>query len=82
MPTRQKFFVVVQMEINIEDERKKLEEQIAYQKGFLLSIDKKLSNEKFVGSAPAAVVDLERRKKADAEEKIRILEESLRNLGN
>ncbi|HMU70671.1 MAG TPA: class I tRNA ligase family protein, partial [Chitinophagales bacterium] len=78
----QKFFVVVQMEINIEDERKKLEEQIAYQKGFLLSIDKKLSNEKFVGSAPAAVVDLERRKKADAEEKIRILEESLRNLGN
>lgn len=78
----QKFFVVVQMEINIEEERKKLEEQIAYQKGFLLSIDKKLSNEKFVGSAPAAVVDLERRKKADAEEKIRILEESLRNLGN
>jgi len=78
----QKFFVVVQMEINIEDERKKLEEQIAYQKGFLLSVDKKLSNEKFVGSAPAAVVDLERRKKADAEEKIRILEESLRNLGN
>lgn len=78
----QKFFVVVQMEINIEEERKKLEEQIAYQKGFLLSVDKKLSNEKFVGSAPAAVVDLERRKKADAEEKIRILEESLRNLGN
>jgi valyl-tRNA synthetase len=43
-------------------------------------VDKKLSNERFVGSAPAQVVDLERKKKADAESKIRMLEENLSRL--
>ena len=45
-------------------------------KGFILGIDKKLSNEKFVNNAPAQVIDLENKKKADAEAKIQALEES------
>ncbi|HRH55183.1 MAG TPA: hypothetical protein PLN38_17760, partial [Chitinophagales bacterium] len=61
-------------------EKKKLQEQIAYQQGFLLSVDKKLSNEKFVASAPAQVVEMEKKKRADAEEKIKMLEASLKNL--
>ena len=44
------------------------------------SVDKKLANEKFVASAPPAVIEMERRKKADAEAKIKALEESLSRL--
>lgn len=54
--------------------------EIEYHKGFLTSVEKKLSNERFVSGAPAAVVDLERKKKADAESKIRLLEENLKRL--
>lgn len=54
--------------------------EIDYQKGFLAAVDKKLSNERFVSGAPAEVVELERKKKADAESKIRLLEESLARL--
>ena len=49
--------------------------------GFLVSVDKKLSNERFVQNAKPEVVQNERNKKADAESKIKILEESLANLG-
>lgn len=76
----QQFFAKMHIDIDVEGERKKLQEQIDYQKGFLISVEKKLSNEKFVSSAPAQVVDVERKKKADAEEKIRMLEQSLANL--
>lgn len=57
-----------------------LKKDLEYQRGFLKSIDKKLSNERFVSSAPAQVVEMERKKKADAEDKIRALEESLGKL--
>lgn len=54
-------------------ERRKAEEEIAYLQGFLKSVDAKLSNEKFVANAKAEVIEKERQKKADAEEKIRKL---------
>lgn len=57
-----------------------LKKDLKYQQGFLVSIDKKLSNERFVNSAPPHVVEMERKKKADAEDKIRALEESLAKL--
>ena len=53
---------------------------LEYQKGFLASVDKKLSNEKFVSGAKPEIVEGERKKKADAEAKIKALEESLSRL--
>ena len=53
---------------------------IEYQKGFLIGIDKKLSNEKFVNGEPAQVIEIEKKKKADAESKIKTLEEALASL--
>ncbi|HRG28338.1 MAG TPA: valine--tRNA ligase [Chitinophagales bacterium] len=76
----QQCYVTINVAIDVEEEKKKLQEQIAYQQGFLLSVDKKLSNEKFVASAPAQVVEMEKKKRADAEEKIKMLEASLKNL--
>jgi valyl-tRNA synthetase len=76
----QQCFVTINVAIDVEEEKKKLQEQIAYQQGFLISVDKKLSNEKFVASAPAQVVEMEKKKRADAEEKIKMLEISLKNL--
>ncbi len=76
----QKCYVTINVQIDVEEEKKKLSEQINYQRGFLVSVEKKLSNEKFVGSAPAQVVEMERKKKADAEEKIKMLEETLQSL--
>ncbi len=63
--------------INIEEELAKLEEELVYQQGFLASVMKKLSNESFVGKAPAQVIDMERKKQADAESKIKSIEESI-----
>ncbi len=58
-------------------EAKKTEEELAYLRGFLASVDKKLSNERFVSGAPPQVLENERKKKADAEAKIKALEERL-----
>ena len=63
--------------INVEEELKKLEADLAYNEGFLQSVMKKLSNEKFVSKAPAAVIEMERKKQADAESKIAALKESI-----
>ena len=63
--------------INVEEELKKLQADLEYYQGFLASVEKKLSNERFVSKAPAAVVDGERKKKADAESKIAMLQESI-----
>ena len=63
--------------INIEEELKKLEADLKYQEGFLQSVMKKLSNEKFVSKAPANVIEMERKKQADAETKIAALKESI-----
>ena len=63
--------------INVEEELKKLEADLKYQEGFLQSVLKKLSIEKFVNNAPAKVIEMERKKQADAEAKIATLKESI-----
>ncbi|MGL5920562.1 MAG: class I tRNA ligase family protein, partial [Bacteroidales bacterium] len=63
--------------LNVEEEIKKLEEELKYLQGFLKSVAAKLSNERFVSNAPQAVVDGERKKQSDAESKIKSLEESI-----
>ena len=63
--------------IDVEAELKKQEDELAYMQGFLKSVLAKLSNERFVNNAPAKVVDAERKKQADAESKIKSLQESI-----
>ena len=74
------FFIPVTDNIDTEAEIKKLEEELKYAQGFLKSVEAKLSNEKFVNGAPAAVVDKERKKKSDAEAKIKVLEQQIATL--
>ena len=63
--------------IDVEAELAKLNEDLKYMQGFLRTVMGKLSNERFVNNAPAQVVELERKKKADAESKIKSIEESI-----
>ena len=74
------FAVPVAGSIDVEEEIKKLEADLAYTRGFLASVNKKLSNERFVANAPEAVVANERKKKADAESKIATMEQALQQL--
>jgi valyl-tRNA synthetase len=74
------FFVPMGTTIDVEEELKKLQAELDYTKGFLNSVLKKLSNERFVNSAPEAVVAIERAKQADAEAKIKVLEEQIASL--
>ncbi len=71
------FYVPLGDSVNVEADIAKLEEELSYTRGFLVSVDKKLSNERFVNNAPADVVDKERKKKADAEARIKVIEEQL-----
>jgi len=66
--------------LDLGEEKIKTEEELKYLKGFLISVDKKLSNEKFVANAKPEVVDAERKKQKDAQDKIAILEEKLKSL--
>jgi valyl-tRNA synthetase len=75
-----RFYVKTEQAIDTTAQRKELETELVYYKGFLDSVEKKLSNERFVQNAKPEVVDLERKKKADALEKINMLEESLKFL--
>ena len=63
--------------VDVEEEIKKLEAELDYTKGFLVSVEKKLGNANFVAHAPEAVVEGERKKQADAQSKIKTLEESI-----
>ena len=63
--------------IDVKAEIEKMEAQLKHLEGFLMGVQKKLSNERFVANAPEAVVALERKKQSDAEEKIASLKESL-----
>jgi valyl-tRNA synthetase len=74
------FYVPLKGLIDTEEELKKLEEELKYTKGFLNSVMKKLSNERFVNNAPEAVVAKEKAKQADAESKIKVLEERIAGL--
>ncbi len=66
--------------IDVDAERKKLEGELQRLEGFLVSVEKKLSNERFVQNAPAAVVEMERKKQADAQQKIASIRETLATL--
>ena len=74
------YFIPVAGTIDVEAETVKLKEELDYQQGFLGSVMKKLGNERFVNNAPAKVVEMEQKKKADAEARIRLIEEQLSNL--
>ncbi|MCX8491373.1 MAG: class I tRNA ligase family protein, partial [Cyclobacteriaceae bacterium] len=76
------FYIPMEGKIDAAKERESILKDIEYQKGFIMVLDKKLLNEKFVASAKPEVVALERKKKADAETKIKSLEESLRNFAS
>ncbi|MFN8240362.1 MAG: valine--tRNA ligase [Bacteroidales bacterium] len=75
------YFIPLGKLLDVEAEMKKLEEELNYTRGFLESVMKKLDNERFVQNAPAAVIDMERKKKADAETRIKALGERLKELG-
>ena len=72
------FAVPLGNNINVEEEIKKLEDELQYTRGFLASVEKKLSNERFVANAPEAVVAGERKKQADAPSKIATIEEAIK----
>lgn len=74
------YFVPMAGNVNIEEEIAKLTEELKYNQGFLKSVQAKLANEKFVGSAPEKVVAMERQKEADALAKIATIEQSLSSL--
>ena len=74
-------FVPMPENVNKDEELKKLQEDLKYAEGFLNSVLKKLSNEKFVNGAPAAVIEKERNKQRDAETKIAALKAQIASLG-
>lgn len=74
------FFIPMSEKVDKTAERKKLEDELNYAKNFLKGVEAKLSNDKFVNGAPAAIVEKERKKKADAEAKIVVLEAQLKSL--
>ena len=75
------FFIPMEGKIDIEKEKAEITKELEYTKGFLNSVMKKLSNERFVNNAPEKVVAIEKQKQADAEAKIKVLEEKLEGLG-
>jgi valyl-tRNA synthetase len=74
------YFVPFGELMDVEAEKTKVEEELSYTKGFLISVQKKLQNEKFVSGAPEQVLANERKKEADALQKIAVLEEKLAGL--
>lgn len=76
----EKFYVEMEQTIDAAAERERLGKDLAYYQGFIQSVQKKLSNEKFVAGAPANVIEAERKKLADGEEKLKSLEEALAQL--
>ena len=74
------YFIPLEGKLDVEAELKKIIEEVEYHKGFLISVMKKLDNERFVQNAPANVLEMERKKKSDAESKIKSLEERLKEL--
>ncbi len=79
---KDKFYIETEQPLNIVGQKEDLEKELAHLKGFLVSVEKKLNNEKFVANAKPEVLAVENKKKADAEEKIGIIEESLISMNN
>ena len=74
------FFIPLGEGVDHEEEIRKMEEELKYTEGFLATVLKKLSNEKFVANAPEAVIKHERKKEADARTRIATLQESIAHL--
>jgi valyl-tRNA synthetase len=74
------YFIPMGGELDIEGELTKIQEDLDYNRGFLINVMKKLENERFVQNAPANVLALERKKKSDAESKIKSLKERMKEL--
>ncbi|HTD94450.1 MAG TPA: class I tRNA ligase family protein, partial [Chitinophagaceae bacterium] len=74
---KDKFFLETTAPLDTTSQKEQLQKDLDYFKGFLVSVEKKLGNERFVSNAKPEVVDVERKKKADAEAKIKAIEESL-----
>lgn len=70
-------FILLEEEVNVEEEKERISKELEYLNGFLKSVNAKLANEKFVANAKPELVEKERQKHADAEVKIRSLEERL-----
>ena len=79
--SQSKFFIFLNKQLDKSQLKNELEKDLEHQKGFLQSVIKKLSNEKFVANAKPEVIALEQKKKTDAEARIKTIEESLVNLG-
>lgn len=76
----EKIYIKSDATIDTSVQKEKLEKDLNYLKGFLITVEKKLSNDKFVQNARAEVIELERKKKADAEQKIKVIEQTLASL--
>jgi len=79
---KDKFYIVANTAINTESVKENLLKDLAHQQGFLQSVEKKLSNEKFLQNAKPEVLAIEQKKKADALARIQTIEESLAQLKN
>ena len=77
---KEKIYIEANIEVDVVAQKEKLLKDLNYLKGFLNSIDKKLSNDRFVQNAKAEVIELERKKKSDAEAKILAIEQTLSSL--
>ncbi len=74
------YFVPFTQQIDVEEEKKKIEAELTYVRGFLKSVESKLNNERFVNNAPPAVLESERKKQSDSLAKIQMMEEQLKAL--
>lgn len=74
------YFIPMEADINVEEEKRKLEEELKYMEGFLQSVQKKLCNKRFVNHAPEQVIVKEHQKEADALAKVETLKASLKSL--
>jgi valyl-tRNA synthetase len=78
---KDKFYIQSEIAVDASVQKEQLLKELEYQKGFLVAVSKKLSNERFVQNAKPEIVENERKKKSDAEQKIKAIEESLIALG-
>jgi valyl-tRNA synthetase len=74
------FYIPLSQNINIEEEKKRLLQELEYSEGFLMSVEKKLSNDKFIANAKKEVIDSEMKKKNDALQKINSIKNTLATL--
>ena len=74
------FYIPLSEAINAGEEKDRLMKELEYNKGFLKSVQSKLANERFVANAKPDVVENEKKKQADAEAKIRAIEEQLKGI--